>query len=114
MASSGLRGPYQLTMVGVDGAVATGKIGAYALGQTDYSIFNISYVGRSDDDLNARLKQHVPKWYPQFKFDYFPSAKAAFDKECNLYHDFNPPDNDLHPARPQNSNWKCPRCNNFG
>lgn len=115
MASSGLNGPYPLTNAGVEGAVKSVSPGAYALGSTNSSggSFMIDYVGRSDDDVGARLKQHVPERYPQFKFGYFSSAKAAFEKECHLYHDFNPPDNKVHPARPRNTNWTCPRCRIF-
>jgi hypothetical protein len=42
-----------------------------------------------------------------------PSAKAAFDKECDLYHDFKPPDNKVHPARQKGANWTCKRCTVF-
>lgn len=114
MSNSGLRGPFPLTSTGIDKEVAKKSAGAYALGQTnDKDVFVVSYVGRSDDDVNARLKQHVTEWYPQFKYEYYSSAKAAFEKECNLYHDFDPPDNKIHPARPWDANWKCPRCGNF-
>jgi len=106
-------GPYPLTDSGVDANVSA-SIGAYALGEhrTD-GIFYIDYIGRSDVNLAARLKQHVTEPSPHFRFTYCPSAKAAFEKECNLYHDFTPPKNKVHPARPQNSNWSCPRCTIF-
>lgn len=115
MANSGLKGPYSLTSSGVDNAVTKASAGAYALGKSDGGTFYVSYIGRSDSDVNARLKKHVGK-YNQFKFDYFGSPKAAFEKECNLYHDFgaNYLDNEIHPDRPEGSGWKCPRCKNFG
>ena len=112
MASSGLNGEYALTESGVDTNVTRTSAGAYALGRTEDKTFLISYVGRSDDDVNARLKQHVGD-YAKFKYGYFSSAKSAFEKECNLYHDFDPPDNKIHPDRPNNSNWSCPRCSKF-
>jgi hypothetical protein len=112
MATSGLSGPHALTNKGIDDAVTQTSAGAYALGRSDSNTFYISYVGRSDSDLNARLKNHVGN-YTQFKFGYLGSPKAAFEKECNLYHDFNPPDNSIHPDRPKNSGWKCPRCKVF-
>lgn len=44
-------------------------------------------------------------------------AKAAFEKECALYHDFGGPqgqlDNEVHPARPEGTDWQCPRCDVF-
>ena len=116
MASSGLSGPFALTTAGVATAVAEVSPGAYALGYTGTDgKFYIQYVGRSDDDVRKRLKDWVPTNYAQlqFKFSYFPSAKSAFEKECNLYHDFTPTWNSIHPARPRNANWECPRCSIF-
>ncbi len=107
MASSGLKGPYALTDDMIDDEVTRTSAGAYALGKLSGDTFYIEYVGRSDTDVNNRLHDHVGN-YPKFKYDYFGSAKAAFEKECNLYHDFNPSDNKAHPARPNGANWKCP------
>jgi hypothetical protein len=113
MPTSGLLGPYDLTSIGVSKAVTRTSPGAYALGKTENGTFYLHYVGRSDGDVAARLQTHVSKWYPHFKFDYFSSAMAAFEKECHLYHDFTPGDNDVHPARPRDANWKCPACRIF-
>jgi len=113
LASSGLKGPYALNDTSIDTQVSYVSPGAYALGRTKDGTFYIAYVGRSDGDINDRLHDHVGN-YEQFKFDYFSSPKAAFEKECNLFHDFSPGDNKVHPARPANSGWKCPRCNAFG
>ena len=112
MTSSGLYGAYTLTAASIDRVVTQKSAGAYALGKTKDDTFYISYVGRSDDDIAARLKKHVGN-YDQFKFDYFASAQSAFDKECALYHDFSPPDNQIHPDRPNNSDWACLYCNTF-
>ncbi len=111
---SGLEGPYTLSQAGIDAAVTQTSPGAYALGQAGaHGTFLISYVGRADDDLNARLKNHIGK-HPSFKAGFFPSAKAAFDKECELYHMFGGPtgglDNKIHPDRPKGSYAKCPVC----
>src|SRR2546422_5099878 len=107
MPSSGLSGPYNLTNMGIDAVATRVAAGAYILGKTEEGLFKVHYAGRSDDDVIAKLKEHVNEWYPKFKFDYFPSATAAFEKQCDLYHDFNPPDNKVHPDRPMNSNVKC-------
>lgn len=109
MASSGLKGPFALTDEKIDTEVTKTSPGAYALGRITNDTFYIDYVGRSDTDVSKRLHNHVGN-YPRFKYDYFGSAKAAFEKECNLWHDFNPEDNKVHPARPNGTNWKCPRC----
>jgi hypothetical protein len=113
MPVSGLRGPYSLTSTGVASAVTHVSAGCYALGKTIDGTFNIYYVGRSDSDVAARLQQHITKWYPHFKFDYFASPKAAFEKECRLYHDFQPGDNTIHPSRPERTYWSCPVCTIF-
>lgn len=114
MPSSGLEGPWALDDATIDRAVSETSAGAYALGKVDASgTFLISYVGRSDGDVNGRLHDHAGK-YSKFKCSYFTSSKAAFEKECNLYHDFNPPDNTVHPARPKGSSWTCPRCRTLG
>lgn len=109
MPNSELFGAYNLTTAGVEAAVKGVGPGAYALGtlKTD-GMFYIDYIGRSDDDLASRLQAHVTKPYPHFKYGFYPSALAAFNKECQLYHDFKPKDNKVHPARPKGSNAPCP------
>ena len=114
MAETGLKGPFELTEVALQQEVGQKSPGAYALDRShDSGGFHISYVGRSDTDVNERLRQHVGK-YKRFKFEYFATPKDAFEKECGLYHDFNPPSKIIHPERPSQSGWKCPRCKIFG
>jgi hypothetical protein len=117
MANSGLSGPYALTAENVDYFIKYKSPGSYALGYTDNNgTYIIKYVGRSDDDVNYRLKSWVGK-YQRFKFGYFDSPKASFEKECYLYHDFGGDkgqlDNEIHPQRPENTNWSCPVCTIF-
>jgi len=111
MASSGLRGPFILTGGTIDAVVKQTSAGAYALGWTDEkNVFHIQYVGRADDDVKKSIKDWLPTPYAQFKFEYYPSAKAAYFKECELYHDFSPPDSTIHPAALKGSSLACPRC----
>ncbi len=112
MAASGLRGSYPLTTADISANVTKTSPGAYALGYTKDNTFYIDYVGRSDADVAKRLKDHVGK-YSRFKYEYYQSAKAAFEKECRLYHDFSPSDNKVHPDRPNGSGWACPVCTIF-
>ncbi len=112
MPLSNLRGPFLLTTNGIDDNVILMSAGAYALGHTSDDEFYIKYVGRSDSDVAGRLKDHIGS-YKRFKFEYYGSANAAFEKECRLYHDFGPPDNKIHPARPNGSDWECPVCTVF-
>ena len=113
MASLGMQGAYDLTIEEIDKRVTRKSCGNYALGKVSDNTFNVSYVGRSDKDVGGRLKKWVGK-YKKFKFSYASSPKAAFEKECGNYHDFDPPGNDVHPARPDDTNWKCPRCDIYG
>ena len=119
MASTGLGSPYVLTDTKIDSVVSKTSPGAYALGYVKSDgTFVVLYVGRSDDDLNGRLHKWVGerKKYTHFKAAYYSSPKAAFEKECHLYHDFGGEkslDNEVHPARPANTNWECPVCTIF-
>ncbi len=115
MASLGMEGPYTLTTAEIDRQVTQTSAGNYALGKTSTTGgFTPYYVGRSDSDVKARLKSWVGKTtQPKFKFSYANSPKAAFEKECNNYHDFKPRGNSSHPDRPNGSGWKCPRCRIF-
>lgn len=105
-----------LTNEKIDSLVTQTKPGVYALDKTTGAGFQVSYVGRADIDLNRRLKDWVGK-YKYFKFEYATSPKDAFEKECELWHDFGGPqgklDNDKHPERPDETNWKCPKCDIF-
>lgn len=115
MATLDMKGAFPLTLAKINENVTETRAGNYALGYVDDdNIFRVKYVGRSDSDVAARLKQHVGEKYTRFKYSYAPSPKAAFEKECRNYHDFGESrllDNNIHPDRPKGANWKCPCCN---
>ena len=115
MPSLGMQGPYKLDSKTIEVQVTRRSAGNYALGKKNKEgTFLVGYVGRSDSDVNARLKSWVGQTArPLFKFSYATSPKAAFEKECESYHDFSPPENDSHPARPAGTAWRCPRCDIF-
>ncbi len=117
MPTTGLRGPYKLDNNTIDKVVTKKSAGAYALGHTrkekEVTTFIVEYVGRADKDVNDRLKKWVGKGYSHFKFEYYGSPKAAFEKECNLYHDWKNLDNKQHPDRSKDKDWQCPRCDAF-
>jgi hypothetical protein len=112
--SAGLSGPHRLDPETIAAIVSRKAPGAYALGRSEGQTFYIRYVGRSDEDVAAALARHVGD-YQHFKFAYFGSARAAFEKECQLYHDFGEAklNNKLHPLRPSSGHWHCPRCRIF-
>lgn len=115
MATLNMNGPYKLDIKTVDDKVTKTSPGNYALGKNnEENTFLVGYIGRSDTDVNKRLKNWIGNTKRSlFKFSYATSPKAAFEKECENYHDFNPPGNDVHPQRPDKTNWKCPRCKKF-
>jgi hypothetical protein len=111
MASTGLIGPRPLTEKDIDAIVKGVGPGAYALGRDLGTKFVVDYVGRSDEDLNARLKQWVGSKYTHFKYGFWNTSQEAFWKECRLFHDFGGTerlDNKVHPARPKGTSWTCP------
>ena len=106
---------YPFTSEEVDCQITKKQAGNYALGYiNEKGTFIVHYVGRSDTDVNDRIKDHLNKGYTHFKFSYASSPKGAFEKECQNYHDFGESkilDNDIHPDLPANSKkWKCPVC----
>ncbi len=115
MPSLDMNGPFSFTNEEIDSRIRDNKIGNYALGsKNSKGGLNVSYVGRSDTDLKAELKQRLETHdHSHFKASYANSPKEAFEKECKNYHDFggkNELENKIHPARPKNVNWKCTEC----
>jgi len=112
-----MNGPYGFNSAEIDHVVTQKSPGNYALGYTkDDSSFVVEYVGRSDKDVNQELKAKLKRKDKKFKYSYASSPKAAFEKECQNYHDFGESeqlDNENHPDRPDGTNWKCPVCTIF-
>ncbi len=113
MPSLNMTGPFALNTSTIDSQVTKTSPGNYALGYMRDTTFIVQYVGRSDTDLNDRIGDYVDTKYKKFKYSYATSPKAAFEKECQNFHDFGGSaklDNDIHPARPNSASWKCPVC----
>lgn len=106
-------GPFLFDSVTVDGKVEPNKIGNFVLGyaKTSTGGFIPKYAGRSDSDLKNELctKLQAVKSRQLFKFDYAQTVREAFEKQCLHYHDFKKQlDNDMHPRRPEGTNYPCP------
>ena len=115
MPIQNMQGPYLFTRGNVDYHISKTHAGNYVLGiRNKNGNFDVRYVGRSDTDVNDRIKDHLQEGYTYFMFCYASSPKDAFETECRQYHAFGGNtrlDNDVHPDRPSNSkNWKCPVC----
>jgi hypothetical protein len=81
-------------------------MGVYILSRDDRKA---TYVGRSDTDLQQEILQSASKGsYVVFWFDYASSPMDAYKYECELFHEYQPPDNSIHPAIPAYTNWRCP------
>jgi hypothetical protein len=118
MASLEMQGAYDLTNGKIDELVSHVCAGNYALGVISLKTnkFVVKYVGRSETDLNARLKEHVGK-HPKFKFSLAASPQEAFEKVCRNFHDFGGIKklrNNVHPTPSAGSGWKCPFCDKLG
>src|SRR5579862_8512782 len=114
MAAPQMSQGFTLNEERIDEVVTKTSPGVYLLDPTSNGPFDPAYAGRSDFDLNARLKDWVGEGYKFFSAAYCPTPKAAFEAECELYHDYKPRHNQVHPARPAGSNAVCPRCYIYG
>ena len=73
---------------------------------------NVAYVPEAFNHPSRGLFDHA-YMDALFKYGYFPSSEAAFQKECEIFHDVKPPRNLVHPGRPKGTSWECPRCRIF-
>ncbi|OCX70157.1 hypothetical protein A6M27_14175 [Acidithiobacillus thiooxidans] len=65
MTSLNMKGPYNLDIKSIDAEITQESPGNYAIGTVNKDgNFLVNYVGRSDRDINARIKQHmVPRHF---------------------------------------------------
>jgi hypothetical protein len=115
MANLEMKGPFEFTREKIDTLVEK-KPGNFALGKLDPATKKmvVNFVGRADEDLNAKLKELLARpMYKAFKFSEAADSKSAWEKECNNWHDFGGKtrlDCKFHPKPPKDSDWKCPKC----
>jgi hypothetical protein len=112
MTTLSMIGPLKLNSENVDKLIKAHSPGNFALGYIEGKAFIVKYIGRSDFDLNQKLKDCIGK-YSHFKWSYASSPKEAFIKECQNYHDFggyDELDNDTHPVKPGGAYIMCEYC----
>lgn len=112
MTTLGMIGPVKLASENIDKLVQAHSPGNFALGYIEGKAFIVKYIGRSDCDLNKDLKHSIGN-YSHFKWSYASSAKDAFNKECQNYHDFggcDELDNNKHPDKPTGEYLLCEYC----
>lgn len=108
-----MNGPYELSFDSLERVLPKAKQGIFTLGYVDHEgRFRVQSVGRDDYDLRARLCELIGS-SAMFKFAVMRDARAAFEQECELFHDLRPPSSIIHPGRPVGTDWQCPRCLQF-
>jgi len=109
-----MKGPFPFDEKSIDTHVDKKKIGNYLLGKIEGGQFRTRYVGRSDNDLNRRLKEHIPEAYTHFMYSYQTHVNDAYHAECINFHEHGGTvrlNNEIHPDRPQGCyHLNCPRC----
>ena len=121
-----MEGPHTLTQGNID--KVKHQAGVYILGgkSSDGSHWGC-YVGRSDDDIAARLQHWLDlvegirqpendtdrcmlrKNPDHYWRTYSTTAKEAYNEECRIYHEKDYTCNAIHPAK-SSSTWRCPSC----
>jgi len=102
--------PMSLTEENIVASVPQRSPGVYVLGVLNAGqVMSVSYVGRSDDNLAAKLRRHIGN-YPAFAFSVRATPAEAYALECTLYHQLQPSRNSTHPRRPANEASPCPVC----
>jgi hypothetical protein len=105
-----LRGPYLLTFQEIVRLVRPRTAGVYSLGEMDGpSKFLISYIGAGFEDVRSDLLNRIGT-AGRFKVALTPTPAAAFLRQCQLFHQFRPAGNFLHPERPAGTKLLCPLC----
>jgi hypothetical protein len=69
--------------------------------------FRIRWVSHVDGNLGVELRKYIGQ-FKAFRFKFFRSTHTAFERECQIYHDFRPRENAVHPTRPRHTRFKCP------
>ena len=114
MQTLNMKGPYPFNEDFIDDKVFLKTQGNYALGVIENGLFSVRYVGRSDTDLNRRLKEQIGKPYTHFMHSYPTAVVYTYEKECMNFHDYGGTgylDNEIHPDKPEGyHHLQCPRC----
>jgi hypothetical protein len=106
-----LEGPFAFNDMTIDAKVTLQIPGVYLLGYKLNNVFQVQRVGRSDDNLNSRLKSSEYRGlFREFKACYCSSDEEAFHSECELWHAYGGTLNPNHPAMPKGKFIVCRLC----
>lgn len=102
---------YKLTVDNVKKRVPKNAPGAYLLGEERNKEFYVKYTGRSDTRLRGRLKDWAKKGkYSHFAYFVTETILEAYNIECREWHNAIELDNEIHPKKPKELEYKCPYC----
>ena len=106
------KGQFLLAHKVIDSCVLKGSIGNCVLGDLENGKFIVRRVGRSDTDIYSFLMNYIGV-YVYFSFSYADSVRNAYRQDCEIFHYYSGVsslDNEVHPVRPKNTQWRCPIC----
>jgi len=106
-----LAGPFALTRGEAISRVPSRTPGTCLLSRRQVGTFN--YVGRSDRDLQSRIRDHIGSGYTRYWFAGTTTALEAYVFECSYFQMRGGSlrlDNLIHPAIPVDSWATCPVC----
>ena len=116
--AAGMALPYELsdvfplTVAAIENAVKRVAGGVYVLDPPDpRTKAPIGFVGRSDTDVADGLHRHAKAGYTRFAFAYTKSPMDGYRRECQMWHDWKPSANPLHPTPPAGNAVRCLICN---
>lgn len=98
----------ELTEANLVQEIPIGVLGVFQLSKDGD---RISYVGRSDSDLQEEIKKFLSKDYKYFQWVQLPWTKETYEMHCRLYHHAGGKshlDNIDHPYSTNNKQNFCP------
>ena len=114
-----MEGPFQLADPVIDAVVKRADAAVFLLRRIEevpkYAYYR-GFVGSctGDEDLAQSLRRWLDSDYRVFCFEYVESEDAAYERQCEMWHELGGPegklDNEAHP-KPDGSNAvRCPLC----
>lgn len=113
---------YPLTKEGIMIIPEDIEHGNYRIGirSTLFGHFHVKYIGRADDGLRPRMRQHLNDKIKKliddnpgnvfFDFNEQNNELDSYHRECRDFHDFDPDLNENHPAKPGQTCTQCKIC----
>jgi len=106
---------FPFTLQAIEDEVRRTAPGAYVLDPPESRVRVAgAFVGRSDTDVANNLIRHLKTGYKTFAYTYVKSPLEAYNIECEMWHEWKPAPNPLHPSVPAGIKTLCPVCGKLG